>query len=266
MCLALMQTETADTRVRKARDKIGLGLVLSRETDGIWVYNRSCHPIFVNHLAVVTASRRTSKIQKLHPGCSLRIFDYSWHELLKRTREAGPGEGPSNPYCAQISFIKGWGPNYSRQTVIQCPCWIEILLHVNRWEMVTPPAVGWWCWVMWHCLLWCATVSDNRKCLCAWLRNLPCLRPVKFWFWNLRGMNLTLSIEIKITCMVTQNCRFRSKMNVDFYCTDTLSSERASVPPTHLWWFWDVYCDWFFFNNCMVGIVVIFCRLSQTKV
>lgn len=132
MCLALMQAETADTRVRKARDKIGLGLVLSRETDGIWVYNRSCHPIFVNHLAVVTASRRTSKIQKLHPGCSLRIFDYSWHELLKRTRDAATGEGPSNPYCAQISFVKGWGPNYSRQTVIQCPCWIEILLHVNR--------------------------------------------------------------------------------------------------------------------------------------
>lgn len=132
LCLALMQTETSDARVRRARDKIGLGLILSREADGVWVYNRSCHPVFVNHLALMTASRRTTKIQKLLPGCSLRIFDHAWHGLLERTRDADYGDGPSNPYCTQVSFVKGWGPNYSRQTVIQCPCWIEILLRVNR--------------------------------------------------------------------------------------------------------------------------------------
>lgn len=36
--------------------------------------------------------------------------------------------------------------------------------------------------------------------------------PAELWSGNSRGMNLTVPIKIKITCIVTQNCGFRSKV------------------------------------------------------
>jgi len=142
LCLALLQRDTKDSSVLRTRTKIGVGLVLSRESNGVWVYNRSRHPVFVNCLAPPTASlsdatapRQTlvANIHKLPPGYSLQIFDYSWCEALSRaSRPEALGQGPSNPYCAQVSFAKGWGARYKRQTVMLCPCWIEILLDTKR--------------------------------------------------------------------------------------------------------------------------------------
>ena len=41
MCLELLQSESQLEPVRKTREKIGLGLILSREGRSVWGYNRA---------------------------------------------------------------------------------------------------------------------------------------------------------------------------------------------------------------------------------
>jgi len=145
MSLALLQPPgRTDSAVLRTRNKIGVGLVLSRESTGVWIYNRSRHPVFVNCLRAESLSSRDgdaktlagifpANIHKLPPGFSQQIFDYEFcrKSVGGNAREGGANVGPFNPYSVQISFAKGWGSNYTRQTIMLCPCWIEILLNVD---------------------------------------------------------------------------------------------------------------------------------------
>nr|CAD7462421.1 unnamed protein product [Timema tahoe] len=128
LCLATLTRSSAPTNqesVRRTRAKIGLGLTLSREPDGVWVYNRSDSPIFVNSPTLDDPESRTLLVYRVPPGHCLNIFQKG-----KSTGCSYPqtGSGPVDPNSVRISFAKGWGPKYSRQEVTSCPCWVEVLL------------------------------------------------------------------------------------------------------------------------------------------
>ncbi|KAM9860400.1 mothers against decapentaplegic homolog 6-like [Aulostomus maculatus] len=119
--------------VQQIRSKIGFGIVLSQEPDGVWVYNRSQHPVFVHSPTLDLLSARGLSVKRVMPGFSLKVFDYessSWME--EHGMKPDSQEGPWDPHSVRISFAKGWGPCYSRQFITSCPCWLEVLLNNHR--------------------------------------------------------------------------------------------------------------------------------------
>ena len=132
MCLGILQSQTDTDPVRKTRDKIGFGLTLSRDLEGVWVYNRSSYPVFVHSPTFNLPDSRPFVIKKVLPGYSVKIFDFELSEIIKRTCDPQCLDGPYDHNAIRISFTKGWGPTYSRQSIMACPCWIEVLLAVNR--------------------------------------------------------------------------------------------------------------------------------------
>ncbi|XP_014370182.1 mothers against decapentaplegic homolog 6 [Papilio machaon] len=113
-------------QVRKTRAKIGLGVTLSLEGDGVWLYNRSQAPVFVSSPALDAAAARALLVWRVPPAHCLCVFDPGAPPAPAAL--ALPHLGPVDPRSVRISFAKGWGPKYSRRDVTACPCWLEVLL------------------------------------------------------------------------------------------------------------------------------------------
>ncbi|KAJ8417607.1 hypothetical protein AAFF_G00224500 [Aldrovandia affinis] len=112
---------------------IGLGVLLSKEPDGVWAYNRSQHPIFVNSPTMAPSRCHGLAVRKVLPGYSIKVFDFDRSRLPWSTpAEPAHPDGPCDPNSVRISFAKGWGARYSRQCITSCPCWLEILLNPNN--------------------------------------------------------------------------------------------------------------------------------------
>uniref|UniRef100_A0A8C8ADC1 Mothers against decapentaplegic homolog n=1 Tax=Otus sunia TaxID=257818 RepID=A0A8C8ADC1_9STRI len=135
-CLGQLNLENRSETVRRTRSKIGYGILLSKEPDGVWAYNRSEHPIFVNSPTLDIPNCRTLIVRKVMPGYSIKVFDYEKSCLLQHTADLDYTDGPYDPNSVRISFAKGWGPCYSRQFITSCPCWLEILLTREQMEEV----------------------------------------------------------------------------------------------------------------------------------
>ncbi|KAM9312471.1 mothers against decapentaplegic homolog 6 [Gastrophryne carolinensis] len=128
-CLGQLNLENRSEAAVRTRGKIGHGIVLSKEPDGVWAYNRSDHPIFVNSPTLDGPTCRSLVVRKVMPGYSLKVFDFKKSCILQHL-PAHPEftDGPYDPHSIRISFAKGWGPCYSRQMITSCPCWLEVLL------------------------------------------------------------------------------------------------------------------------------------------
>uniref|UniRef100_W5UC70 Mothers against decapentaplegic homolog n=1 Tax=Ictalurus punctatus TaxID=7998 RepID=W5UC70_ICTPU len=130
-CLGQLCSESRSALVHMVRPKIGYGIQLSREADGVWVYNRSRYPIFIKSATLDDPSSRTLLVHKVFPGFSIKAFDYEKAKSLQRPNDHEFSHQPRAGFTVQISFVKGWGQCYTRQFISSCPCWLELIFN-NR--------------------------------------------------------------------------------------------------------------------------------------
>ncbi|TSK72149.1 Dymeclin [Bagarius yarrelli] len=130
-CLGQLGSESRSALVHIVRPKIGYGIQLSREADGVWVYNRSRYPIFIKSATLDDPSSRTLLVHKVFPGFSIKAFDYEKARSLQRPNDHEFSHQPHAGFTVQISFVKGWGQCYTRQFISSCPCWLELIFN-NR--------------------------------------------------------------------------------------------------------------------------------------
>lgn len=133
-CLGVLSNVNRTQDIELTRHYIGRGLMLSHENGQVFAECLSDNPVFVQspncnqrynwHLATVV---------KIPPGCSLKIFDVE--DFIKLANET-VYQGFEAVYALtrictiRISFVKGWGAEYRRQTILNTPCWIEV--HLNN--------------------------------------------------------------------------------------------------------------------------------------
>ncbi|XP_077319170.1 mothers against decapentaplegic homolog 7 isoform X1 [Lithobates pipiens] len=130
-CIGQLNSDNRSQLVQKVRSKIGYGIQLTKEVDGVWVYNRSSYPIFIKSATLDNPDSRTLLVHKVFPGFSIKAFDYEKAYSLQRPNDHEFMQQPWTGYTVQISFVKGWGQCYTRQFISSCPCWLEVIFN-NR--------------------------------------------------------------------------------------------------------------------------------------
>uniref|UniRef100_A0A8C5ES61 Mothers against decapentaplegic homolog n=1 Tax=Gouania willdenowi TaxID=441366 RepID=A0A8C5ES61_GOUWI len=130
-CLGQLCSDNKSQLVQMVRAKIGYGIQLTREPDGVWVYNRSCYPIFIKSATLDNPDSRTLLVHKVFPGFSIKAFDYDKAVCLQRPNDHEFTQQPRTGFTVQISFVKGWGQCYTRQFISSCPCWLEVIFNTR---------------------------------------------------------------------------------------------------------------------------------------
>ncbi|XP_056287883.1 mothers against decapentaplegic homolog 7 isoform X2 [Pseudoliparis swirei] len=130
-CLGQLCSDNKSQLVQMVRAKIGHGVQLTREPDGVWVYNRSRYPIFIKSATLDNPDSRTLLVHKVFPGFSIKAFDCDKAGSLRRPNDHEFTQQPRTGFTVQISFVKGWGQCYTRQFISSCPCWLEVIFNTR---------------------------------------------------------------------------------------------------------------------------------------
>uniref|UniRef100_A0A673KVG9 Mothers against decapentaplegic homolog n=1 Tax=Sinocyclocheilus rhinocerous TaxID=307959 RepID=A0A673KVG9_9TELE len=168
-CLGQLSNVHRTEAIERARLHIGKGVQLECKGEGdVWVHCLSDHAVFVQSYYLDREAGRApgDAVHKIYPSAYIKVFDLrQCHRQMQQqaaTAQAaaaaqaaavagnipGPGSvggiAPAISLSAaagigvddlrrlcilRMSFVKGWGPDYPRQSIKETPCWIEIHLH-----------------------------------------------------------------------------------------------------------------------------------------
>ncbi|XP_023248609.1 mothers against decapentaplegic homolog 4 isoform X2 [Copidosoma floridanum] len=163
-CLGALSNVHRTEQSERARLYIGKGVVLDLRGEGdVWLRCLSEHSVFVQSYYLDREAGRApgDAVHKIYPAAYIKVFDLrQCHKQMRAqaataqaaaaaqaaavaghlthgapitkslSAAAGIGVDDFRRLCIlRLSFVKGWGPDYPRQSIKETPCWIEVHLH-----------------------------------------------------------------------------------------------------------------------------------------
>ncbi|KAG5681140.1 hypothetical protein PVAND_010600 [Polypedilum vanderplanki] len=163
-CLGALSNVHRTEQSERARLHIGKGVQLDLRGEGdVWLRCLSDHSVFVQSYYLDREAGRTpgDAVHKIYPSACIKVFDLrQCHQQMQSlaanaqaaaaaqaaavagipghnvvpsrniSAAAGIGVDDLRRLCIlRLSFVKGWGPDYPRQSIKDTPCWVEVHLH-----------------------------------------------------------------------------------------------------------------------------------------
>ncbi|NWV17496.1 SMAD4 protein, partial [Origma solitaria] len=132
-CLGQLSNVHRTEAIERARLHIGKGVQLECKGEGdVWVRCLSDHAVFVQSYYLDREAGRApgDAVHKIYPSAYIKVGGNRGARSAGLSAAAGIGVDDLRRLCIlRMSFVKGWGPDYPRQSIKETPCWIEIHLH-----------------------------------------------------------------------------------------------------------------------------------------